>query len=414
MTRALLTVLLTTAMTQGTVAITPGAVAMTHGAAAIASGNGGEAARAMPCTSDVVARDAVVGDPFDGAGAVYLVSDDEIVPVKPPTTLREGDGFGWSVALAEIDGDGCADLLVGAPYADVESLQDAGVVYIMPGKGGAPIRVTSPEPQPDAHFGWSVAAKGEMIAVGAPYEDQGDLADTGSVYVLKGQGKMKKINQESKEILGNPEVGDQYGWALAFGAGNSLVVGVPYENDDGAGVQNGEGRLDSGSVSIIADITAQKPTAVKWEPPDDRAGDRFGYAVAYVEGMGIAVGAPQADFVQFLDAAGKPTRKVKGEGNFGFSLAASKDGRLAVGAPYAGGTGAVRILSGSGGSAERRLVFPPGGRFGWSVAFAGNRVLAGAPDAAPYGMVGIAGRNEDTVQELQPPKGVEFGASAGG
>ncbi|MEU7899087.1 hypothetical protein AB0B45_40310 [Nonomuraea sp. NPDC049152] len=380
-------------------------------AAAMVPGNGGEAAaRAMACSGDVV-----VGDPFDGAGSVSLVSGGQIVPVRLPA-LQENDGFGWSVAMAEVDGDGCADLLVGAPYADVEGLQDAGVAYLIPSKGGTPTKLTSPEPQADAHFGWSVAAKGTLIAVGAPYEDLGDLADTGAVYVRQGEGTLKKISQEPKEVPGNPEVGDQYGWALAFAKGNSLVVGVPYENDDGAGVQNGQGRLDSGSVSIITDVTAQKPSGVKWEPPDNQAGDRFGYSVAYVEGVegiGIAVGAPQANVVQFLDTAGNPTRRVKGEGNFGFSLAASQDGRLAVGAPYAGGKGAVRILSGADSSAERILVPAQGGRFGWSVAFAGNRLVAGAPDALPYGAAGVIGRNEETIQELKPPRGAEFGASAG-
>ncbi|MFE3448361.1 hypothetical protein ACFXJ8_05435 [Nonomuraea sp. NPDC059194] len=376
-------------------------------AAALVPANAGGAAAARACTGDVV-----VGDPFDGPGSVHLVSDDAIVSVTPPA-LKENDGFGWSVAMAEVDGDGCADLLVGAPYADVEGLQDAGVAYLLSSKGLI-TALTSPEPQADAHFGWSVAAKGTLLAVGAPYEDLGDLADTGAVYVRQGEGTLRKISQEPQEVPGNPEVGDQYGWALAFGKDNSLVVGVPYENDDGKGVQSGQGRLDSGSVSIIADVTAQKPSGVKWAPSDNQAGDRFGYAVAYVEGMGIAVGAPQANFVQFLDTAGKPTRKVTGEGNFGFSLAASKDGRLAVGAPYAGGKGAVRILSGSDSAAERLLVPAQGGRFGWSVAFAGNRVVAGAPDAPPYGAAGVAGRNEDSVQELRPPKGAEFGASASG
>ncbi|MET9336717.1 hypothetical protein [Nonomuraea sp. NPDC003804] len=376
-------------------------------AAGLTSGNGGAvASSAMACTGD-----AAVGDPFDGPGAVHLISNGKVVPLKPPA-LQENDGFGWSVALGEVDGDGCTDLLVGAPYTDVEGLADAGVAYLL--SRGTWKTLVSPEPQADAHFGWSVAAKGALIAVGAPYEDTGDLADTGSLYVGQGESTLRKIDQAPPEVPGSPEVGDQFGWALAFGKDNSLIVGAPYENDDGAGVQNGQGKLDSGSVVLIADVTAQKLSGVRWEPPDRKAGDRFGYAVAYAEGAGIAASAPQGGFVQLLDAAAKPVKKVTGTGAFGFSLAGSKDGRLAVGAPDEGGTGAVVILSAKDGTEERRVVSPRGGRFGWSVAFTGNRLLAGAPDAPPYGVAGLAGRNEDTVQVLAPPEGVEFGASAAG
>ncbi|MEV2267724.1 hypothetical protein [Nonomuraea africana] len=356
------------------------------------------------CTGDVV-----VGDPFDAAGSVHRLSGGAFVPVAPPE-LGKGDAFGWSVAMAEVDGDGCDDLLVGAPYADVDGKKDAGAAYLLTSKG-AKVRLTAPEPQQDAHFGWTVAAKGNLVAVSAPYEDLADVKDSGAVYVRRGEAPLRRIGQDTPDVPGNPEVGDQYGWALAFGAGNSLVVGVPYENDDGDGVQVEAGKLDSGSVTLLADITAQRLSGTKWEPPDRAAGDRFGYAVAYVEGAGIAVGAPQGGFVQLFDNAVKPTRKVTGEGAFGFSLAASRDGRLAVGAPFAGGTGAVRILSVADESVDRLLTPGQGARFGWSVTFSGNQLVAGAPDDQPYGTMGIAGRNADTVELLKPPKGAEFGAS---
>ncbi|MEU4699752.1 hypothetical protein [Nonomuraea dietziae] len=356
------------------------------------------------CTGDVV-----VGDPFDGPGAVHRLSGGALVPVEAPE-LGEGDAFGWSVAMAEVDGDGCGDLLVGAPYADVEGRKDAGAAYLLTSKG-ATVRLTAPEPQQDAHFGWTVAAKGDLVAVAAPYEDLAEVKDAGSVYVRRGEAPLRRIGQDTPDVPGNPEVGDQYGWALAFGAGNSLVVGVPYENDDGTGVQVEEGKIDSGSMTVLADVTAQRLSGTKWEPPDRATGDRFGYAVAYAEGSGIAVGAPQAGFVQLFDEAVAPTRKVTGEGAFGFSLAAAKDGRLAVGAPYAGSTGAVRVLSMADESVDRLLVPGQGARFGWSVAFAGNQLVAGAPDDQPYGTAGVAGRNADTIEAVKPPEGAEFGAS---
>ncbi|GAA2653201.1 hypothetical protein GCM10010412_021090 [Nonomuraea recticatena] len=262
------------------------------------------------CTGDVV-----VGDPFDGPGAVHRLSGGALVPVEAPE-LGEGDAFGWSVAMAEVDGDGCGDLLVGAPYADVDGRKDAGAAYLLTSKG-ATVRLTAPEPQQDAHFGWTVAAKGDLVAVAAPYEDLAEVKDAGSVYVRRGEAPLRRIGQDTPDVPGNPEVGDQYGWALAFGAGNSLVVGVPYENDDGTGVQVEEGKIDSGSMTVLADVTAQRLSGTKWEPPDRATGDRFGYAVAYAEGSGIAVGAPQAGFVQLFDEAVAPTKGAE----FGASMA---------------------------------------------------------------------------------------------
>ncbi|WP_425568113.1 hypothetical protein [Nonomuraea rubra] len=32
--------------------------------------------------------------------------------------------------------------------------------------------MTPPRPQRFAHFGWSMAARGDLVAIGAPYEDE--------------------------------------------------------------------------------------------------------------------------------------------------------------------------------------------------------------------------------------------------
>jgi hypothetical protein len=83
--------------------------------------------------------------PFDGqarAGAVdlYLGTTNE----RPSLTLvnrtiasggsglapRSGDRFGAAVALADLNGDGRAELIVGAPGRDVDGAGDAGIVLV--------------------------------------------------------------------------------------------------------------------------------------------------------------------------------------------------------------------------------------------------------------------------------------------
>ncbi|MEV0150272.1 MULTISPECIES: FG-GAP repeat protein [unclassified Nonomuraea] len=358
--------------------------------------------------------DVAVGDPFadDDKGAVHVISGQKVVPVPVPGLAR-GDGFGWSVRLAKVNADACADLVVGAPFTDVRGSEDAGAAYVVYGGGVAPPRqLTASEPQRDAHFGWSVAGKGDLVAIGAPYEDEARLADTGAVYVAKGEGRPRRISQESPEIPGNGEVGDQFGWSLAFGAGDQLIVGVPYENDDGAGRQVGSGKIDSGSVVAIADPLAPGLSGVKIDSPSDAGGDRYGYAVAYAEGVGLAVGAPGAGYVQLLTPKFTPVRTVRQDGKqaFGFALAASADGRLAIGAPYGGG---VRVVS-FGDPADERALPATDDLAGYAVAFSGNKLYVGRPDAAPYGKVSVAGRNAEDPQEVQPAKGADFGMSLGG
>ncbi|MFB4293380.1 hypothetical protein ACBI99_37475 [Nonomuraea sp. ATR24] len=358
--------------------------------------------------------DVAVGDPFadDRRGAAYVISGDKVVPVEVPG-LAEGDGFGWSVALAKVDGDACADLVVGAPYTDVAGSADAGAAYVIRGGGAAaPQRLVAQGPQRGARLGWSLAARDDLVAIGAPYEDDGTLADAGAVYVRKGAGALRRISQQSVDVRGNSEVGDQFGWSLAMGPGNGLVVGVPYENDDGAGRQVAEGKVDSGSVVVVADALAARLSTVKLDSPTGASGDRYGYAVAWVDGAGPAVGAPGAGYVQLYDEKLAPKVQVRQGGGeaFGFALAASDDGRLAIGAPYGG---EVRVVDAADGADDRRFA-PAGGLTGWALAFSGNKLYAGRPDAAPYGSVSVAARNADGLRAVQPRKGADFGVSLAG
>ncbi|NUP03477.1 MAG: hypothetical protein HOV96_01950 [Nonomuraea sp.] len=358
--------------------------------------------------------DVAVGDPFgDGQkGSVHVLSGNKVTPVTVPGPVK-GDGFGWSVRLAKVNADDCADLVIGAPYADVDGETDAGSAYVVYGGGAAPPqRLNAPQPQRFAHFGWSLAARGDLAVIGAPYEDDGQVQDAGAVYVRKGTGTLRRITQESVDVRGNSEVGDQFGWSLAMGQRNGLVVGVPYENDDGAGRQVEAGKIDSGSVVFIDDVLAPQLTTLKLDSPTKSSGDRYGYAVAYAEGFGYAISSPGPGSVQLLDPAKKQTRVVKQGGGqaFGFSLAASADGRLAVGAPYGGG---VQVISWRNPAEDRRLATADG-LFGWSVAFSGNKLFVGQPDARPYGKVAVAARNAEEPQTVQPPKGADFGGSLAG
>jgi hypothetical protein len=423
--------------------------------------------------------DAVVGDPLadaggpegsgkaDGAGAVHVLSgvagqggEGTVVTAPSPAA---GDGFGWSVRLVHLDGDRCADLLVGAPYTDVAGTRDAGAVYAVYGGGRRePVRLVSPAPEADAHFGWSLAGRGPLVAVGAPHEDAEQVADSGAVYLFEtpALGTARRLSQNTDGVTGNGEAGDMFGWAvelgrLGGGAGEpDLAVGLPYENDDGQGVQAGAGRLDSGAVTVLFDVRARTGAQLsrKWdlrEVLDAEAGDRFGYALAYAEQGDtsyLAVGAPLGDggpvkdsgLVQLFQASSTAeitpgpvlSRGAEGfpGGGYGSALAFASGGdvRLAVGVPFDGPDqrGGVHLVP-LADPARARTVrgTEPGGRLGWSLAASGNKLVAGAPDHGPSGAVALLGRNDGAFTLLSPGAGripavtggasVDFGAAAG-
>ena len=124
-------------------------------------------------------------------GAVYLYSGatSELVRTyAAPEPLGGGD-FGLSVAGAgDIDDQGAADLIVGAPTLDVGGVSMAGRVYLYAGDSDALLySVASPTPSAEGQFGWAVARVGTVDAdnladqvVGAPGEDDG----AGRAYLL--------------------------------------------------------------------------------------------------------------------------------------------------------------------------------------------------------------------------------------
>ncbi|MEV6183930.1 FG-GAP-like repeat-containing protein, partial [Streptomyces sp. NPDC052015] len=94
-------------------------------------------------------RDLVVGAPDatvsgkESAGAVVVLYGSASGPGTTKKLLisqnatgvegaaEAGDGFGSSVASADLDADGYADLLVGAPYEDVTGAKTRGSVTVL-------------------------------------------------------------------------------------------------------------------------------------------------------------------------------------------------------------------------------------------------------------------------------------------
>jgi hypothetical protein len=119
--------------------------------------------------------------------------------VGVPGTGETGDWFGWSVALGDINGDGRADLAVGAPHETIGGKENAGSVTIVPagtrglwpGASYGYQQDTAGVPgasETSDRFGTAVRLTDTDrdgradLSVGAPGENAGD----GAVWFLKG------------------------------------------------------------------------------------------------------------------------------------------------------------------------------------------------------------------------------------
>ncbi|HEX8628374.1 MAG TPA: hypothetical protein VF755_09420 [Catenuloplanes sp.] len=200
-------------------------------------------------------RDVAIADPeaaVDGATGAGLIRV-AYGGGKPVQTLTQatigvsagadaGDRFGHSLASYDINGDGCGDLVVGAPYRDVNGLSDAGVVYVLLGApaglatGWASLtwrqgRFYFPGDAPEAGdaFGYSVAAGHTAggpgwAVVGVPGEDVGTLVDAGMVHYLS--GAVNAGMWFGSGVPGATPVEDRFGYSVT-GNEHHLVVGAP-------------------------------------------------------------------------------------------------------------------------------------------------------------------------------------------
>ncbi len=259
--------------------------------------------------------DVVVGMPNvgDGRGGVDVRGTSS--PDRQLTTGMLGgspddnDQVGAAVAVGDLDGDGCADLVVGAPGEGTGAAgRYTGQVHIVFG-GTSGIDTTTAFVIPNGadpfdRFGAALALekRGDVhdLYVGAPEATVNGKASAGEVYrytITPGGARRVTVtarevrSQNSAGVPGTAEAGDRFGSVLAsVGTGRGVLVGDPLE-DVGTRADAGSVwflRVGSTGAAVSSQVFSQDTPGVAGTA---EAGDRFGASVS-MRGRTAAVGVP--------------------------------------------------------------------------------------------------------------------------
>lgn len=326
---------------------------------------------ALGASIDVDGAWGIVGEPgrdhvWSDSGAAHIINalSGKKVRVLLPSDPEKNAGFGRAVA---IDGGFAA---IGA-WADDAVGNGAGAVYLFDVSSGTElVKVTSPTPDPGAIFGYSVAAWGGFVLVGAPGDDK-VVSQGGAVYVHE------QITGTFLHELTVP-VGqaDMFGYTVELDGGIALV-GAP--NADGS-------HADTGRVyafDIATGVLLQELI-----PSGLAGGEGIGRQLA-IDGN-LAALCTSMDTVHVFDVTtglelAVHTFPSDFPGIFDASL--SLDGsELLVGQPYERGADdrsgrALRVDALTGALLEV-IVHPASAyldRFGEAVYLTGGRAFIGAP-----------------------------------
>jgi len=306
--------------------------------------------------------DVIVGAPQDftlpiaGYARVFSGADGAVLLLLVGSA---GDRFGWSVAGAgDLSGDGVPDLLVGAPYADPMGLSNAGRAQAHSGAGGGLLFTVEGAAAGDS-LGESVAGAGDVdgdgfpdLAIGAP---QSPYSPTvfGYAVVVPGTGGAPIFT-----VAGGAS-GDAFGYSVA-----------------GAGDVNGDG---------LADVIVGAPQVIP-------GGTGYSKVFAGPSGALLLTFSGSAAFEGFGSVVASPG-DLTGDGNADLLVGAYN--AYGIG-PYAGLFGAGRVDAFSGASGAS--LYSVGGTsayeyFGISVAGVGDLdgdafpdFVAGASAADPGGL----------------------------
>jgi hypothetical protein len=216
---------------------------------------------------------------------------------------QTGAQFGWSVGSAgDVNGDGYEEVIVGAPTYDYGE-EDEGMVWVYLGSASGPDSAPAwykDSDQVDAQFGYAVGTAGDVngdgyadVVVGAPYYNHPE-ADEGGAWIYEGSASGLHVAPDWHGQC--DQAGANFGASLGTagdvnGDGYSdLIVGAPFWDN---------GQNNEGGVWVYLGSPRGMSQTYRWRQDGDLIGANYGAAVGAagdVNGDGFAdiiVGAPR-------------------------------------------------------------------------------------------------------------------------
>ncbi len=196
--------------------------------------------------------DLVIGSPYENvtnqqdSGFVWVVPGNvsglaygnvtRIDQSSAGSRNERGDLFGYSLTVGDFNGDGRDDLAIGAPHENISGRSNTGYIFRFYGSSSG-IR-TSQYSRWSQTTGGSSNESGDQfgralssgdfdgdgfddLAVGIPYEDTSDGAESGFVHLYYGATSRGLPSRNARLDAGSfgmaPAAGDRFGWAMAAG-----------------------------------------------------------------------------------------------------------------------------------------------------------------------------------------------------
>ena len=297
------------------------------------------------------------------------------------------DSFGWSVSLNS------GKVYASNPYEVRTGTNKRGTIYVLDANSGISEKALSQLTNVTGgviydNFGWNVAHTGALFFAGIPTDVSTGVST--SIVNAYSTSTLLLAKTYTNPVRGVLPAYNFYGWAVAA-HGNNIAVGSPYQSSDGVTIRGRVYVQNIDTAELVHDITVDSaPRNANFGHSVDLSNDYIAVGIP-TNDNGVTPGRVDifsAVTGQFIRSIYSPT--LLSAPAFGWSVSINGN-LLAVGSPFepigsnGGLTGVVYIFDITTGAANRILYNPgidttvDGDNFGWSVAFDGAYLAVGAP-----------------------------------